>query len=92
MIIVVGATNYMAGRDTNESVADDHLLSAGESLALIERQHPEVQRGLGVTAAAQTLLTGTRPFACSRRVDVSGCRWRRPGVRLLFPECGHPLL
>jgi hypothetical protein len=41
----------MAGRDTEESVAAEHLLSVGESLALIEAQHREAQRRLGVNPA-----------------------------------------
>jgi hypothetical protein len=38
----------MAGRDTDSNVHEDHPLSAGESLALIERQQQEMHRRLRV--------------------------------------------
>ncbi len=41
----------MSGRDTDASVDEDHPLSAGESLALIERQQAAAQRRLGVNPA-----------------------------------------
>jgi hypothetical protein len=41
----------MAGWDTEESAADEHPLSAGESLALIERQQRESQQRLGMNPA-----------------------------------------
>jgi hypothetical protein len=41
----------MAGSDTDASVEEEQLLSAGESLALIERQHAEAQRDLGMNPA-----------------------------------------
>ena len=41
----------MAGKDTDDSVDEDRPLSAGESLALIERQQQEVRRRLGVNVA-----------------------------------------
>ena len=41
----------MAGDDTDGGVDEDHPLSAGESLALIESQQREVHRRLGVNVA-----------------------------------------
>jgi hypothetical protein len=41
----------MAGDDTDARVDEDHPLSAGESLALIEQQQHEAQRRLGVNPA-----------------------------------------
>ena len=45
----------MTGRDTDASVDEDQLLSAGESLALIERQQQAAQRQLGFNP---TLILG----------------------------------
>src|SRR5665647_3205213 len=45
----------MTGRDTDASVDEDRLLSAGESLALIERQQQAAQRQLGFNP---TLILG----------------------------------
>lgn len=41
----------MAGNETGARLDEDHPLSAEESLALIERQHQEVNRRLGVNLA-----------------------------------------
>jgi len=48
----------MTGRDTDANAEAGQQLSAGESLALIERQQEEAQRGLGLNPALIYALWG----------------------------------
>jgi len=48
----------ITGRDTDPSAEPEQQLSAGESLALIERQQEEAQRGLGLNPALIYALWG----------------------------------
>lgn len=49
----------MAGTNTDATVDDERELSAGESLALIEQQQAEAQRGLGLNPAVILGLWGS---------------------------------
>jgi hypothetical protein len=73
----------MADRDTDAGVDDDQALSAGESLALIERQQQEAQRRLGLNPALILGLWGAAylfGFGAVFLTYPTAIRWRLPAV------------
>jgi len=73
----------MAGNDTDDSVDEDRPLSAGESLALIERQQQEVGRKLGVNVALFYAPWGAAyllGFGAVFLTYPTGVPFRLPGV------------